>query len=130
MTFSRFALQLVVTILVSVGLSLALCFGFEIFRPYFLFSLSTIVIHVMFGIAIYFWTINAANSDNPNRFVQMSLAVMTGKLLLFPMMALVYIMGYEPPTQWFVIPFFLIYAIFTAFEVKFMSDIGNKKTPT
>lgn len=127
MTFAKFFLQLFVTVSICVGISIALCFGFEVFEPYFLFSLSTIFIHVMFGVATYLWSVNAAKSDNPNRFTQMSMMIMTGKLLLFPAMALVYILGYEPTTKWFVIPFFIIYAIFTVFEVMFMSALGNPK---
>jgi cobalamin synthase len=68
---------------------------------------------------------SAANSANKNSFTNMVLLFTMGKMFFAVMIVYSYLVLAEPSDKFFVVPFFVIYFIFTAFETYFMMRLGK-----
>ena len=74
---------------------------------------------------MFFTGRSSAQSDNKNTFTSTVLGFTAGKMLLAIMIVFAYIKLAEPADRFFVIPFFAVYFIFTAFETYFMMKLGR-----
>jgi heme A synthase len=68
-----------------------------------------------------------AKSENKNDFTNVVLGFTIGKMFLSIMVIYAYMMLMEPEGKFFIIPFFIVYFMFTAFETYFMMKLGKTK---
>jgi hypothetical protein len=101
-----------------------------LYRDIFFIS---ILFFVSFSIVTYMLGKQAAESTNKFAFTNLTLVFLFGKLLF----SVVIIVGYKeianPESNLFVLPFFLVYLCYTAFETYFMmrlAKINNHKSNT
>jgi len=113
------------------GLSLAL-FVLVILTGYFaplapyqdIFFIS-ILFFVVFSIITYGLAHTAAHSSNKFAFTHVTFLFLFGKLFFSVLILIVYKKIAQPETDLFVLPFFLVYLCYTAFETGFMMKLGR-----
>jgi hypothetical protein len=90
----------------------------------------SLAIFVLLSVVMYYAGRRAAFSDNKHDFTNVSLGVTIGKIFI----AILFILGYnqlmQPDSRFFIIPFFLMYLIYTIFETYIMMKLGRLNTPT
>ncbi len=129
MTAKAFYLQLAIVTLIAA----ATAFGINTFpqfadvQPIAWISLG---IFVLLSVVMYYAGRKAAFSDNKHDFTNVSLGVTIGKIFI----AILFILGYnqlmQPDSRFFIIPFFLMYLIYTIFETYIMMKLGRLNTQT
>lgn len=127
MTAKAFYLQLAMVTL----LAAATAYGINTFpqfadvQPIAWISLG---IFVLLSVVMYYAGRKAAFSDNKHDFTNVSLGVTIGKIFI----AILFILGYnqlmQPDSRFFIIPFFLMYLIYTIFETYIMMRLGRLNT--
>ena len=95
--------------------------------PHTNFSLASIAFFVLLSIFMYFLGIKAAVSKDKNAFTRLIILITFVKMLLTVILVIVYQRVIKPEGIGFVIPFFLVYIVYTAFEVIFLSKLGKIK---
>jgi len=80
---------------------------------------------VLISMLMFFTGRSSAQSDNKNTFTSTVLGFTAGKMMLAIMIVFAYIKLAEPADRFFVIPFFAVYFLFTAFETYFMMKLGR-----
>jgi hypothetical protein len=126
MTWKQFLYQL---ILVSLGAA-AILFGIHFIpamRPYDDFSIYCILFFVIFCQFIFLLGKIAVSSNNVNLFNFLIMALMFFKIIFSIAFIFIYKQNKEPETAFYIIPFLIVYIIYTIFEVYFMSKVGYKK---
>jgi len=128
-TAKAFYLQLAIVSLIAA----ATAFGINTFpqfadvQPIAWISLG---IFVLLSVVMYYAGRKAAFSDNKHDFTNVSLGVTIGKIFI----AILFILGYnqlmQPDSRFFIIPFFLMYLIYTIFETYIMMKLGRLNTQT
>ncbi|MCB0644436.1 MAG: hypothetical protein KDC44_22485 [Phaeodactylibacter sp.] len=68
-----------------------------------------------------------AVSSNKNAFTSMVMVFVFAKMLLSVLIIAVYAKTFEPQSKLFVLPFFLVYLIYTIFETYFLMIVGRTK---
>lgn len=85
-------------------------------------------IFVLLSIVMFYAGRKAAFSENKHDFTNVSLGITIGKIFI----AILFILGYEqlmqPDSRFFIIPFFLMYLIYTIFETYIMMKLGRLNT--
>ena len=82
-------------------------------------------VFVLLSIMMYYQGYNAALSDNKNDFTNTFMGFLVGKLFLCGGLIIGYYYVVEPASKLFILPFFGVYMLYTAFEVVFMSRLGR-----
>lgn len=85
-------------------------------------------IFVSLSIMMYYQGYRAALSDNKNDFTNTFMGFLVGKLFLCGGLIIGYYYIVEPTSKLFILPFFGVYALYTIFEVVFMSRLGRMST--
>lgn len=75
-------------------------------------------------VLMYFIGHTSANSSNKNSFLQVVMATTFFKMFLCVGLVVVYQSIMEPESKMYVVPFLLIYIIFTIFETYFMMKLS------
>ena len=65
------------------------------------------------------------NNDNKNTFIGLMYAYMGGKMFLSVVLIMLYYFYVEPETKLFILPFFVVYLIFTIFESYFLMKLNE-----
>ena len=93
------------------------------------FILSTVPVFT--GIVAFAFILGerTARSQNKNTFVHFVMMLILLKMFLCVMMVVYHVKVNEPETKMFVIPFLLIYLIFTIFEVFVLEKLSRTKPP-
>ena len=73
---------------------------------------------------MYFIGHHSANSSNKNSFLQIVMATTFFKMILCAGLIVVYHKIVQPESKMYVVPFLLIYIIFTIFETYFMMKLS------
>ncbi len=122
----RFFLQLgLVTAIVLVVLIFL-----HIFQPFAAFkviSTITLAFFLLMSIAMYFIAAKAAISKDKNAFTSLIMLFTFGKMLLTVVLILAFQKLLKPESNYYLIPFFFIYIVFTVFETIFMTRLGKIK---
>ena len=88
------------------------------------------VVSILFFAAVctglYFAAANALNSTSKVAFNGVMLGSVFGKMVLAVVVLLLYQQSVQPPNQWFVGIFLLIYVVYTVFEVQFMTRLAKQ----
>lgn len=127
MTAKAFYLQLALVTLIAA----ATAYGINTF-PQFAdvqpIAWISLAIFVLLSVVMYYAGRKAAFSDNKHDFTNVSLGVTIGKIFI----AILFILGYnqlmQPDSRFFIIPFFLMYLIYTIFETYIMMKLGRLNT--
>lgn len=127
MTAKAFFLQLALVTLIAA----ATAYGINTFpqfadvQPIAWISLG---IFVLLSVVMYYAGRKAAFSDNKHDFTNVSLGITISKIFI----AILFILGYnqlmQPDSRFFIIPFFLMYLIYTIFETYIMMKLGRLNT--
>jgi hypothetical protein len=89
------------------------------------FAGATLLLFVLLSLALYFWARRAAGSERPQAFSGVVTASVFGKMVFSLAFLAVYQKTMMPSNTWFVGIFLLTYTIFTAFEVHYMTKLGQ-----
>ena len=88
-------------------------------------SWSTILFFVILSILIFIVGSYVAEQKNKNTFTSVILLVMITKMFLSILLVGIYSKVHNPTNNYFLIPFFAIYLIYTIFEVHLMTRLGK-----
>ena len=117
--------------LMGLSASLALILLLLPFIPFFegheIFSWLSLGFFILFTIGVYYIAEKAAQSPNLNTFSSVILGVIFLKMVFIIFIVLIYKKAMDPGSPWFLVPFFLIYIVFTIFEVYFMNKLARIK---
>lgn len=122
----RFFSQLVMLILLT-GFVLILLHVLQPFAPYKLLSLVSLGFFAMLAAIVYFAAVQATLSTDKNAFTRLIMLFTFVKMVLTAALLIGYHHFFQPKDNMFLIPFFLIYIVFTIFETLFMSKLGKVK---
>lgn len=89
----------------------------EIFKDSLAISLSSIVFFVSLSITVFYLGNAAARSTNKNRLTQLIMILVFFKLFSCLLIIMIYDRFFHPANNYYVLPFFLIYILYTVFEV-------------
>jgi hypothetical protein len=124
MSKRRFFSQLFFLMLLT-GLVLVFIHILQPFAPYKMLSMASLVFFAVFTVSIYFTAANAALSKDRNAFTRLIMLSTFVKMVLTGALIIGYHHFFKPADNYFLIPFFLIYIVFTTFETIFMSKLGK-----
>lgn len=85
----------------------------------------SILCFTLISIAAYALGLKTANSTNRNDFSNVFLVITTFKLLFCSLVVWIYKLLTEPEGRLFVLPFLLIYLVFTIFESYLLVRLGK-----
>ena len=120
----QFWLQLGVITALTAGLIFLLNQN-EKLQPYSDFSWICITAFVILTILMYFIGSQAVKSSNKNAFTSTALGFIMGKMMLAILVILIYNKLAEPESKVFIIPFFIVYVIYSSFETYFMMRLSK-----
>jgi hypothetical protein len=126
MTPFTFAKQLSVLTLIT-AIALAALAQLSPLEPYALFSWISLALFVLMTIGMFFAGTKAANSSNKNDFTNVALGFSGAKIALSAITILLFVETVKPVTKWFILPFFLVYVVYTGYEMYMLSFIGRIK---
>jgi hypothetical protein len=129
MTARIFFLQTSLITLATIALLFGLSF-YPPFSPFFGFGLICLFFFVALSIIMYITGSRAAVSPQQGFFTQLILVFTIVKMFLSIIVVFVYFKVAKPGSSWFLLPFFLVYLIYTIFESYFMIRIGKSTKPT
>ncbi|MEZ5058490.1 MAG: hypothetical protein R2879_15765 [Saprospiraceae bacterium] len=115
--------------LVSVVM-LSVLFGMKFIKPlapYFWLSIFIWAFFIFYSVLMYIVGSLSLKNENQKSFTSLVIGFTFGKMLLAVLIIVVYSQGYNPESQLYVVPFFLIYIVYTIFETSFMMRLGNPK---
>lgn len=124
MTHSSFFAQLAAVTALTAGALFTLFLSPKL-AAYHLMGWVSLGGFVLLSVLMYFVAGSAARSKNKNDFTNTVLGFTTGKMMLAAGIIFTYLLLAEPADKLFVIPFFVVYFIFTAFETYFMVKLGK-----
>ena len=101
---------------------------FQQFSAYRMFSAFSLVFFTLLAMAMYFPSAKAAMSNDKNAFTRMVMLFTFVKMFLAAGLVIGYNQVFKPADNYFLIPFFLTYIVFTGFETMFMSRLGKIKS--
>ncbi|MGB1205576.1 MAG: hypothetical protein ACPG5B_08025 [Chitinophagales bacterium] len=113
---------------ISIGLLLAGLHAFKLLgdTPNFVW-----IVYVFLSVLLFLVVGIAATSKNvesPSQSLTIVLGAMIIKFTMSLLLIIVYVVFARPENAFFIIPFFLLYPIYTAFEVHFLIQISKKET--
>ncbi len=73
------------------------------------------------------WFVAGGNSKRKGDVINYFLIAVTGKLLLSILFILIYALAVRPESKLFVVPFFVLYLIYSIMQTRFLSQWGRKK---
>ena len=122
----KFLFQLFLLTFVLVCLVLFLNI-FPVVQAHLYFLLSTIAFYMLLSIAMFLVGAKAAVSKDKNAFTRVIMVFTFIKLLLTILVIISYTKFAVPDSNFFIIPFFLVYFAYTIFETLFLTRLGKIK---
>jgi uncharacterized membrane protein YjjP (DUF1212 family) len=134
---SRFTLFVVVVMkhqdffrqitLISLLLGLALwgLYQLEVLQPYQLLGWISMAYFFSISLLIYLVSQGMVKNANPNAFIRMVMGFVLFKLMLSVAVVVVYFEKTAPSSKYFILPFFLVYLVYTIFETYFLMKISK-----
>lgn len=83
-------------------------------------------IFIIISIASYVFGLRAFHSSNKYDFSNLFIIITTFKIFVFLLTFILYQILVEPSNKLYILPFFIIYFIFTSFEVRLLTKIGKE----
>jgi len=120
MTEKVFYTQLFYVTLISIGLLIP-CYMFLPIRPFMSLGIIGLVFFVLLSIFVFKLSLKVAESKDLNAFTRLIMYNLMIKLFMSIFIVLIYYKVVEPTERLFILPFIVIYLIFTIFEAMFLS---------
>lgn len=120
MTEKAFYTQLFYVTLISIGLLIP-CYLFLPIRPFMSLGIIGLVFFVLLAIFVFKLSLKVAESKDLNAFTRLIMYNLMIKLFMSIFIVLIYYKVVEPTERLFILPFIVIYLIFTIFEAMFLS---------
>ncbi len=98
----------------------------EALQPYANFSWISLAFFVILTLAMFGVGMLTANSNNKNAFMGTILGFTFAKIVFSFIVVVAYYQMTQPTSKAFVIPFFITYLVYTAFETWFMMKLGKQ----
>ncbi len=117
----QLSLCLVLTIVVILLLNTQ-----PIYHTHQFLSWLSLFFFVGISIVAYIFGLRSAHSHNKNDFINLIIILIAAKMLICLFTVWLYQIFVEPESKLFVIPFFIIYLIFTSFEMYILTRLGNR----
>ena len=114
---------------ITLGTFLILCIlhQFPNFQLYSGFSWLSLGFFILLSILMFRIGIVSVNSSDRNAFSRTVLGFIAGKMFLSVLIVVVYVEWTQPDSRHFIIPFLIVYLIYTVFETHFMMKMGRMK---
>lgn len=123
-TFRRYLIRLgFITIFSGV---IALGFYWKLFPEFYLNIFPFLILFFFITHALTNYLISTVNIDDHRKYINRFLLSSSIKLLTYLLFILVYLFFNREKALLFVIPFFILYLIFTSFEVTFLTGTLKK----
>lgn len=90
------------------------------------FGWMSLVFFLVLTLLMFLMGKRASGHKNPNTFTSVIMGFTMLKVLLSIGIIFLYRELIEPPTKWFVLPFFALYILYTAYESYVMMRLGRK----
>lgn len=127
MTTAQFFRQLTGAMALAVLLTLLLWLVPAV-RPHLALSGLSLLGFVLLSIAMFFVGRAAAASQDRYAFSRMVLVFTLMKMVVAVVVVLIYTSWAQPDNKLFILPFFVVYLIFTIFETHFLMRLGKMYT--
>ncbi|MCP4440028.1 MAG: hypothetical protein GY810_13870 [Aureispira sp.] len=127
MTPHKFLIQLSI-ISGLVALVLMVFHTYAIFAPHQSLSWISWGFFILFSLGVFLVGTKGAKSSNQHLFGQIFLVATGLKMLVSVTIILIYFLKNKPEDQYFILPFFAIYLVYTSFEVFFMTKLGKTES--
>ena len=124
MTHSSFLYSLFGVSIFSVTLSLLQQF-IPAFAPFLSISWITIASFTVLTIIMYLISFQSLKSENTGRFLSLFMGFTMLKMVFAVAIIVLYQHFSNPESNLFVFPFFLLYLIYTSYEIWFMTKLGR-----
>ena len=124
MNSSAFIKSLIATIVISIALYYLLI---QLFPSFTYTTLTWIAIGMfaLISVLVFFLANKAINSDNKYSFLNIVVMNLFVKIMASFIIVVAYVKMTEPQDKWYLIPFTMIYLIFTIFETYFLSKAAK-----
>ncbi|HHH54305.1 MAG TPA: hypothetical protein ENK91_11650 [Bacteroidetes bacterium] len=109
-----------------VFLIILLFYQFDSFKPDILLTIIGYIFMMLATSAFYLASIKAINSTNKMAFIQLVMFNVMLKIVGFMVIAAIYYKIVHPEEKYFIIPFLVIYFIYTIFETGFIYNLALK----
>jgi len=106
---------------------LFLIHSFPPFANYWDVSIISMIFYILLSIVMFYFGKNTAGNANKNDFSRVAFASIFGKMMLTVVLVVIYFKIKQPANQNFLLPFFLIYLVYTVFETAFMMKLAKIK---
>jgi hypothetical protein len=126
MTGRRFFTQLLLLTALTGGILFFLQI-FPVFHPGKWLGIAGLAFFALLSLSMYHFAAKAAVSKDKNAFTRLIMVFTFVKLLLSVSIVVVYSKTIQPEGKFFILPFFLVYLIYTIFETGFMTKLGKIK---
>jgi hypothetical protein len=114
------------SILTALLIVMILALGrFELFAGIEPISFGSLIFFIALNVGVFYLGNAAARHKNKNRLTQLIMILVFFKLFSCLLIIVIYDRLFHPPSDYYVLPFFLIYIVFTVFEVMMLSK-ANK----
>lgn len=113
---------------ILVALFLVIIYQFEVFGGDILLSITGFLFMAFATAGFYLLSLKALKSSNKMAFIQLVMFNVIFKIVGFMIIAAVYYKLVHPKQKYFIIPFLIIYFIYTAFETIFIYKLALKKS--
>ena len=124
MTNQQFATQLGVVSIISL-LALVGLFQVPKLSPYQWLGWISWGLFIGLSALMFYFGKQSALSENKHTFTNTVMGFTVGKMILAVLLIVAYLQLAEPADKLFIIPFFMVYFIFTAFETYVMMKLGR-----
>ncbi len=121
-----FIIKLLVYATIALVVHFSLIYLLEL-NQYSTFSLISIVFFIVLSIMFYIWGDIASRSRNIYLFSNIIIITLITKMILSAVLVMGYYYKEQPPTNFFILPFFAHYTIFTLFILDFMTKQAKHK---
>ena len=118
--YFKLGLLTIATIVAMAGLHLI-----PVLAPFWDITIGSIVLFLVISILAWHLGQKAALSKNKNNFTALVLGFIFGKMFLCVIFVLIYTKTVFPESKFFLIPFFLIYLVYTIFETTILTKLGR-----
>ena len=125
MTFRSFFLKLSLLTLITAGLLWGIHALVPVLREHQLLSWLSMGFFFLLSLLMFLTGNATARSENRNMFTSAVLGFVFGKMALSLLIVIIYTKEQEPDSKYFILPFFLVYLIYTVFETWFLTRLGR-----
>lgn len=128
MSSARFYLGLAIVLLLAVVSQLLFGWFLPELKPFIGLGYVAMVYFTTLSVLIYYLSRRLGTHENPYLLLYLTYAVILFKLASSVVIVYAFKRHYHPDTRYFVLPFIVVYILFTIFETAYMAKSGRLKS--